>query len=225
MMKQRWRKILNFGLITCVMTGLALAQNPEFPSCPQTLKQSPEVFLKLQPAAFSVQEAAALHWAGCKDQQNDRDLRGYPKLAARLERLGKLEGEYVTAQRQLASLKNGGGTYNEARFAPTVELHFEALIRLTTSRAGAVMSAKIRSRYARAKLEIKTRIARVIAKPKPYLAPGTNPDQTALQSWRAWTLEYRKTYRQILALIGSRQNSASLEVLEFLETSLFANEI
>ena len=228
MMKHQLRFLLLILIpvvTSSLLHGLVLAEDSDFPACLQTLKQSPEVFLKLQPAAFSVQEAAALHWAGCKNQQNRQRLRGYPKLAARLEQLGTLEGEFVTAQRQLASLKNGGGTYNEARFAPTVELHLETLIRLTTSKAGAVTSAKIRSHYARTKLEIETRIARVIAKPEPYLAPGTNADQTALQSWRAWALEYRKTYRQILALIGSQKNAASLEVLEFLDTSLFANEI
>jgi hypothetical protein len=209
------------------MTGMA--QNPDFPACPQTLTQSPEVFLKSQPDDVGHQEAAALHWAGCKGEQNDRRLREYPKLAARLEQLGKLEAAFVTAQRQLATLKNGGGTYNEARFAPVIELHVETLIRLTTSTAGAVTNAKIRSRYAQAKLEIESRIARVIAKPQPYLEPGTNADLSvnsgALQTWKTWALEYQKTYRKILALIGSQRNAASLEVLEFLNTSLFANEI
>ena len=226
-MKQlRFLMLILIPVVTSgLLYGLVLANDSDFPACLQTLKQSPVAFLKSQPAAFSVQEAAALYWAGCKGQQNRQRLRGYPKLAARLEQLGKLEGEYVTAQRQLASLKNGGGTYNEARFAAVIELHFEALIRLTTSKAGAVTNPRIRSRYARAKLEIETRIARVIAKPQPYLEPGTNADPTALQSWRTWTLEYRKAYRQILALIGPRQNATSVNVLEFLDSSLFANEI
>jgi hypothetical protein len=216
---------LLFGLLESLMIGPVLAQNPDFPACPQSLKQSPEAFLKSQPEDFSTQEAAALHWAGCKGQQNLQRLRNQPKLAARLEQLGKLEAEFVTAQRQLASLKNGGGIYNEARFAPTIELHFERLIHLTSSKAGAVTNAKIRSRYTQAKRSLETRIARMIAKPQPYLEPGTNADQTALKSWKTWALEYQKTYRQILTLIGSRKNAANLEVLGFLDTSLFANEL
>jgi hypothetical protein len=215
---------LLFGLLESLMIGPVLAQNPDFPACPQSLKQSPEAFLKSQPEDFSTQEAAALHWAGCKGQQNLQRLRNQPKLAARLKRLGKLEGEFVTAQRQLASLKNGGGIYNEARFAPTIELHFESLIRLTTSKAGAVKNATIRSHYVRAKLEVETRIARMIAKPEPYF--DASADQTAtLQTWKTYALEYQKTYRQILTLIGTRKNEASLEVLGLLNTSLFANEL
>jgi hypothetical protein len=220
---------LMFGLLNSPMIGPVLAQNPDLPACPQTLKQSPAAFLKSQPEDFNNQEAAALHWAGCKGQQNDQRLRGYPQLAARLERLGKLEAEFVTAQRQLATLKNGGGIYNEARFAPTIELHFERLIRLTTGKAGAVTNAIIRSHYVRAKLEVETRIARMIAKPEPYFDAGadqTTTLQTAtLQTWKTYALEYQKTYRQILTLIGTRQNAASLEVLGFLNTSLFANEL
>jgi hypothetical protein len=204
--------------------GLVLAEDSDFPACPQTLKQSPEAFLKSQPEDFSIQEAAALHWAGCKGQQNDQRLRGYRQLAARLERLGKLEAEFVTLQRQLATLKNGGGTYNEARFAPVIELHFEILIRLTTSKAGAVTNSKIRSRYAKAKLEVETRIARMITKPEPYFEAGAD-QTTMLQTWKTYSLGYQKTYRQILALIGTRKNAASVNVLEFLNTSLFANEI
>jgi hypothetical protein len=226
------KRIWILAITSSFCLGMTVAQNLVLPSCPRTLKQSPEAFLKSRPNNASEQEAAALYWAGCKGEQNTQRLRRYPKLAARLARLRGLEVEFSATQLSLANLKNHSSVDNTyASIAPSLQLHFEVLIRLTTSKAGAVTNASIRSRYAKAKLEIESRIARVIAKPYQYGQPGPNPDfdfemeKMVLQWRKKEVLTYQKAYRKILALIGSRQNAASLEVLEFLNTSHFAQEI
>jgi hypothetical protein len=211
--------------------GMTVAQNQVFPSCAQTLKQSPEAFLKSRPSKDSEQATSGLHWATCKDKQNAQLLRGYPKLAARLEQLGDLEDEFVSAQYQMANLKTARSRYNYFLIRPTIKQHLGTLIRLTTSKTGTVTNASIRSRYAKAKLEIESRIARVMTNPQLYREPGPNPDIAVgildfpLQFWKHHALEYQKVYRKILALIGSQRNAASLEVLEFLNTSLSAKEL
>jgi hypothetical protein len=109
--------------------------------------------------------------------------------------------------------------------------HLGTLIQLTISKTGTVTNASIRSRYAKAKLEVESRIARVITNPQLYREPGPNPDIAVgildfpLQLWKRHALDYQKAYRKILALIGSQRNAASLEVLEFLNTSLSAKEL
>jgi hypothetical protein len=219
-------------LASMTLLSGTLAQNQVFPSCAQTLKQSPKAFLKSRPDNASEQEAAALHWAGCKGEQNAQRLRGYPKLAARLERLRDLEIQFIATHFSLAKPKKPFNIDNiYARIAPTIQLHFEALIRLTTSKAGAVTNTAIRTRHAKAKLEIKSRIARVIAKPQVYGEPEMNPDidfemEKMLAQFRKETMRWQqKTYRKILALIGAQRNAASLEVLEFLNTILSAKEL
>jgi hypothetical protein len=219
-------------LASMTLLSGTLAQNQVFPSCAQTLKQSPKTFLKSRPDNASEQEAAALYWAGCKGEQNAQRLRGYPKLAARLERLRDLEIQFIVTQLPSVSMKNRDGIDNTyARIAPILQLHFEALIRLTTSKVGAVTNSAIRTRYAKAKLEIETRIARVIAEPQVYGEPEMNPDsdfekEKVLAQFRKITMHWKqKTYRKILSLIGSQRNAANLEVLEFLNNSLSANKL
>jgi hypothetical protein len=211
--------------------GMTMAQKQNFPSCAQSLKQNPEVFLKSYPSNNAEQIAAALHWTTCKEKQNAEALRGYPKLAVRLEQLGDLEEEFVLAQYQMTNLKTAHSMYNYFLIRPTIKQHLGTLIQLTTSKTGTVTNAAIRSRYAKAKLEVESRIARVITNPQLYREPGPNPDIAVgvldfpLQFWKRHALKYQKTYRKILALIGSQQNAASLEVLEFLNTSLSAKEL
>jgi hypothetical protein len=221
--------ILAFTSSLCF--GVTVAQNQVFPSCAQTLKQSPEAFLKSQPSDDDTQATAALHWATCKDKQNAQLLRGYPKLAVRLERLGELEDEFVLAQYQMANLKTAQNRSNYFLIGPTIKQHLGTLIHLTTSKTGTVTNASIRSRYAKAKLEIESRIARVITNPRPYRDPKPSRDASngnmdvTLIFWKYHALEYQKAYRKILTLIGSQQNAANLEVLEFLNTSLSAKEL
>ncbi len=214
--------------------GMTVAQNQTLPSCAQTLKQSPEEFLKSH--SVDVAEAVALdHWTKCKRQQNAQRLRGYPKLALRLKQLGALEEAFVSAQNSMAGLKSGNGGFGgyDARIAPSIELHLGTLIRLTTSKTGTFTNVPTRSQYMKTKLEIESRIERVITNPQPYrkFEPGPNSDipvgilDFPLQFWKHHALEYQKTYHKILVLIGSQQNAASLEVLEFLNTSLSANEL
>jgi hypothetical protein len=229
-MKHHWRiPIWILVLASSFCVGMTLAQNQVFPSCAQTLKQSPEAFLK----SLSNNAAAGLHWTKCKRQQNTQLLRGYPKLALRLKRLAALEEDFISAQDTMASLKtaDGLGLVSDARVVPRIELHLETLIRLTTTKAGAVTNIAVRKRYAQAKLELESRIARVITTPRLYNEPGPDPDMAVgilnfpLQIWKRKALEYQQAYRQILDLIGSQQNAASLKVLEFLNTSLSANEL
>ncbi len=229
-MKHQWC-ILIWILAFTWSFCMTVAQNQGFPSCAQTLTQSPETFLKSRSSNDTEQAAAGYHWATCKDKQNAQRLRGYPKLAVRLKQLGELEDEFVSAQYQLASLKTGRGMSKYFLITPTIKQHLGMLIHLTTSETGAVTNTAIRTRYAQAKLEVESRIARVIANPQLYREPGPNPDIAVgildfpLQFWKRHALKYQKTYRKILALIGSQRNAASLEVLEFLNTSLSAKEI
>jgi hypothetical protein len=208
-----------------------LAQKQDFPSCAQTLKQSPEAFLKAYPSNDSEQAAAALHWATCKGKQNAQRLRGYPKLAVRIKQLGELEDEFVSAQDSLVTSKMARNKYNYFLSVATLKQHLGTLIQLTTSKTGTVTNTSIRSRYAKAKLEIESRIARVITNPQPYRSPGPNPDRATgirdvtLRFWKNDALKYQKAYRKILTLIGLQQNAANLEVLEFLNTSQFAKEL
>jgi hypothetical protein len=217
------------AIISSLCFGMTMAQNQVFPSCAQTLKQSPEAFLKRYPSTNNGQAAAAVHWTNCKSKQNDQRLRRYPKLAVRLERLGKLENDFVTAQFSLAPWRNGGDNNSFFRVLPDIQLHLEILIRLTISKAEAVTNTAIRTRYARAKLEIESRIARVIANPPKHRSSGRESDGLMNLLWlriaKEKALEYQKAYREILDLIGSQQNATNLEVLEFLNTSLFANEL
>jgi hypothetical protein len=211
--------------------GMTVAQNQVFPSCAQTLKQSLEAFLKRYPSTNSKQEAAAGHWEDCKGKQNAQLLRGYPKLAVRLEQLSRLENDFVRAQYSLANSKTSGILNNYFLFTATIKQHFGTLIQLTINKTQTVTNASIRSRYAKSKLEIESRIARVITNPQPYRdpkpsldAPNGNLDGPHLL-WKYEALEYQKAYRKILTLIGSQQNAANLEVLEFLNTSLSAKEL
>jgi hypothetical protein len=233
-MKHHWRiPIWVLVLTSSFCVGLTMAQNQVFPSCAQTLKQNPEAFLKSLSADVGQEAVAGYHWAKCKRQQNAQRLRGFPKLALRLKRLAALEENFVSAQNTMASLKTGDGLglVSDARVVPRIELHLETLIRLTTTKAGAVTNTAMRKRYVQAKLELESRIARVITTPRLYREPGPNPDMAVgildfpLQLWKRKALEYQQAYRQILDLIGSQQNAASLEVLEFLNTSLSANEL
>jgi hypothetical protein len=211
--------------------GMTVAQNQVFPSCAQTLKQSLEAFLKWYPSTNSKQEAAAGHWEDCKGKQNAQLLRGYPKLGLRIKQLGELEDEFVSTQLSLVDLKTAYPKYNYFLIYATTKQHLGTLIQLTISKTGIVTNASIRSRYAKAKLEIESRIARVITNPQPYVVPGPNSDRATgimdmpLQLWKYHALTYQKTYRKILTLIGSQQNAANLEVLEFLNTSLSAKEL
>jgi hypothetical protein len=220
--------ILAFTSSLCV--GMT-AQNQVFPSCAQTLKQSPEAFLKSYPRDDSAQTPAGLHWATCKDKQNAQLLRGYPKLAVRLEQLSRLESDFVDAQYALANSKASGILNNYFLMWAISKQHLGALIQLTISKTETVTNALIRSRYAKAKLEIESRIARVITNPQPYRNPRPNLDapngmrDLAMLSWKYEALRYQKAYRKILTLIGSQQNAANLEVLEFLNTSLSAKEL
>jgi hypothetical protein len=233
-MNQHWRiPIWILAITSSPFFGLTMAQNQVFPSCAQTLKQSPEAFLKSISADVGGQTVAGYHWVKCKRQQNAQLLCGYPKLALRLKQLAALEENFVSAQYAMASLKTGDGLglASDARVVPSIELHLGTLIRLTTSKTGAVNNTAVRKRYAQAKLELESRIARVITTPRLYSEPGPNPDMAVgilnfpLQLWKRKALEYQKAYRQILDLIGTQQNVASLEVLEFLNTSLSANEL
>jgi hypothetical protein len=231
-MKHQWRILIWILVLTSGFSfGMTMTQNQDFPACQQTLEQSPEAFLKSRPSNDTEQAAAGYHWATCKDKQNAQRLRGYPKLAARLKQLGELEDEFVSAQYQMASLKTGRGMSKYFLIRPTIKQHLGMLIHLTTSKTGTVTNTAIRPRYAQAKLEVESRIARVIANPQLYREPGPNPDIAVgildfpLQFWKRHALKYQKTYRKILALIGSQRNAASLEVLEFLNTSLSAKEL
>jgi hypothetical protein len=220
--------ILAFASSLCF--GITMAQNQALPSCAQTLKQSPEAFLKSQPND-DTQATAALHWATCKDKQNAQLVRGYPKLAVRIKQLSRLEDDFVSEQYDLASRKTGGNKYNYFLIEATIKQHLGTLIQLTISKTGTVTNASIRSRYAKAKLEIESRIARVITNPQPYRNPKPSLDASngninvTLFFWKSNALRYQKAYRKILTLIGSQQNAANLEVLEFLNTSLSAKEL
>jgi hypothetical protein len=233
-MKHHWHiPIWVLAITSSFCVGMTMAQKQVFPSCTQTLKQSPEAFLKSLSADVGQEAVAGYHWAKCKRQQNAQRLRGFPKLALRLKRLAKLEEDFISAQYAMASLKtaDGLGLASDARVVPSIEQHLGTLIRLTTTKAGAVTNTAMRKRYAQAELELESRIARVITTPRLYSEPGPNPDMAVgilnfpLQLWKRNALKYQKTYRQILDLIGSQRNAASLEVLEFLNTSLRANKL
>jgi hypothetical protein len=231
-MKQQWRNLIwIFVLCSGTEFGVSMAQDQVFPNCQQTLKQSPEAFLKSHPSNDPQDAGAGLHWASCKEKQNAQLLRGHPKLAVHIKQLSDLEDEFMMVQDTLTNLKMDHSVHNYFLIYANIKQHLGTLIQLTVSGAGSVTNPSVQARYAQAKLELDSRVARVITNPQPHVSPGPNPDRATgfmdirLQFWKYHAAQYKKVYRKILALIGSKQDAASLEVLEFLNTSLSAKEL
>ena len=204
------------------------------PSCAETLKFGADAFMERfvernHDGSEAGYDQAANYWADCKRQQNLNRLRSYPKLSTRLQRLSKLEYAFVNAQTYLVYLKNGGGTmytHGASRFSTSLEEHLERVIALTTSKAGAVTNAGLQARYTKAKRNLEARIKRVMTKPEPYMEFSSPEEKTErLQDWKTTALEYQNAFRDMLPIISSRADATSVTILEFLDSSIFAEEL
>jgi hypothetical protein len=203
------------------------------PPCREALKRSPDAFSdlfveKTNDGSEAGLDQAATYWANCKHDANLVRLKAFPALKARLTNLYLLEWKFIVAETELASLVSGGGTmypHGAARFGPTVELHMEKLIALTTSKAGALQSPSITARYANAKKKLEARLKRVQT-PKPYVDGYGKADADAKRrEWLGFANNYNQAYLNIFKTIGSRVDATSVVVMEFLANGLWAEEL
>ena len=110
-------------------------------------------------------------------------------------------------------------------FGPTVELHLQKLIALTTSKAGAAQSPTINARYATAKQSLEARLRRVQT-PKPFVDTYSKAEADAKRKdWLESAKDYNQAYLNILKTIGSRVDATSVVILEFLAKGLWAEEL
>jgi hypothetical protein len=217
-------------VLAIVLTGFVFAQEQAEwkPACSAVLKYTPDNFLTEYGkrtdfgGSEAGQDQAASVWADCKNAQNMAKLKNFPKLKARLIELRKLEWDFILAESDLASQTSGGGTmfaHMPARFATSIELHFERLIKLTTTKAGAVTSRAIQTEYKKASTALTARFKRV-----------NNPSKTTLEytnktAWLETVKAYEKAFVGIKPIMGAKADAASLEIIGFLAQGLFADTI
>ena len=149
-------------------------------------------------------------------------LQDFPKLKTRLVQLRKLEWDFILAESDLASQTSGGGTmfaHMPARFATSIELHLEKLIKLTTTKAGAVTSSKIQTEYKKASTVLLARFKRVNNTSKATL------EYTTKTAWLETVKTYEKAFAGIKPIMGDKIDAASLEIIGFLAQGLFADTI
>ena len=221
--------ISRVAVLALVLSGVVFAQEqPEWkPACNVALKYTPDDFLTEYGkrtdfgGSEAGQDEGANVWAECKNAQNLIKLKNFPKLKARLMQLRKLEYQFILAESDLASQTSGGGTmfaHMPARFSTAIELHQERLIKLTTTKAGAVTSSSI-ARYKKANSSLQARFKRI-----------ENPSKDTLQysnklDWMNAVKTYEAAFTSIKPILGSKIDAASLEILEFLAKGLFADTI
>ncbi len=217
-------------VLAVALVGVVFAQTSADwkPACNLVLKFTPQDF----PAEYAKhsdlgdseagQDQAASVWADCKNAQNILSLKNFPKLKARLIQLRKLEWDFILAESDLASQTSGGGTmfaHMPARFATSIELHLEKLIKLTTTKAGAVTSSKIQTEYKKASAALATRFKRVNNPSKATL------EYTNKKAWMETVKTYEKAFAGIKPILGNKVDAASLEIIGFLAQGLFADTI
>ncbi len=217
-------------VLVLVLTGVAFAQTqPEWkPACSVVLKYTPDDFLTEYGkrtdfgGSEAGQDQGASVWADCKNAQSMAKLKNFPKLKARLIHLRKLEWDFILAESDLASQTSGGGTmfaHMPARFATSIELHLEKLIKLTTTKAGAVTSSKIQTEYKKASTVLAARFKRVNNPSKATL------EYTTKKAWLETVKSYEKAFAGIKPIMGVKVDAASLEIIGFLAQGLFADTI
>jgi hypothetical protein len=217
-------------VLSLALAGLVFAQTePEWkPACSVVLKYTPDNFLAEYGkrtdfgGSEAGQDQGASIWADCKNAQNLAKLKNFPKLKARLIELRKLEWAFILAESDLASQTSGGGTlyaHMPARFATSLELQLERLIKLTTTKAGAVTSSRIQARYKKASAALTTRFKRVNNPSKATL------EYTTKKAWLETVKKYEKAFTGIKPIMGNKVDAASLEIIEFLAQGLFADTI
>ena len=218
------------AVLVLVLFGVVFAQEqPDWnPTCQVVFKYKLDDFLTEYQKRSSLgdseagQDQSAIYWANCKHKQNLKKLENFPKLKARLEQLGKLEYQFMYAESDLASQAAGGGTlysHSANRFGIEVELHLERLIKLTTTKAGAVISSGIRARYKKANAELVARFKRVEHPSKAML------EYSSLKDWLETVKTYKSAFLGIKPILGNKIDAASLEIIEFLVRGIFAGEI
>ncbi len=226
--------IASFALLSAAALTVSRVAAQEIvsyePPCNEALKRSPDAFSdlfveKTNDGSEAGLDQAATYWANCKHDANLVRLKAFPALKARLTNLYLLEWRFIDAETELASLVSGGGTmypHGAARFGPTVELHIEKLIALTTSKAGAAQSAAINARYAAAKRTLEARLKRVQT-PKPFVETYSKAESEAkCKDWLEFAKDYNQAYLNIRKTIGSRIDATSVVVIEFLADGLWA---
>ncbi len=212
------------------LVGFVLAQEQADwnPACSLVLKYNPDGFLAEYGkrtdfgGSEAGQDQGAGVWADCKNAQNILSLKNFPKLKARLIHLRKLEWDFILAESDLASQTSGGGTmyaHTPARFATSIELHLEKLIKLTTTKAGAVTSSGIQAKYKKASFALVARFKRVNNPSKATL------EYTTKTAWLETVKKYQTAFMGIKSILGNKVDAASLEIIEFLAQGLFADTI
>ncbi len=217
-------------VVLVALAGFVFAQTAAEwkPACRVVLKYTPENFLAEYGkrtdfgGSEAGQDEGASVWADCKNAQNLAKLKNFPKLKARLIELRKLEWDFILAESDLASQTSGGGTmfaHMPARFATSIELHLEKLIKLTTTKAGAVTSSRIRAEYKKASAALAARFKRVNNPSKATL------EYTTKKAWMETVKTYEKAFAGIKPILGNKVDAASLEIIGFLAQGLFADTI
>jgi hypothetical protein len=220
-------RVLVLGL---ALAGFVFAQEQAEwkPACNVVLKYTPDDFLTEYGkrtdfgGSEAGQDQGASVWADCKNAQSILSLKNFPKLKARLIALRKLEWDFILAESDLASQTSGGGTmfaHMPARFATSIELHLERLIKLTTTKAGAVTSSKIQVEYRKASAALTARFKRVNNPSKATL------EYTTKTAWMDTVKTYEKAFAGIKPIMGNKADTASLEIIGFLAQGLFADTI
>jgi hypothetical protein len=215
-------------MLALALAGFVFAQaDTEWkPACSLVLKYTPENFLTEygKRSDFGGSEAGqdqgAGVWADCKNAQNLAKLKNFPKLKARLIQLRKLEVDFIVAES--ASQTSGGGTlyaHMPARFVTSIELHLEKLIKLTTTKAGAVTSKAIQTEYKKANTALTARFKRVNNPSKATL------EYTSKTAWLETVKKYETAFAGIKPIMGVKADAASLEIIGFLAQGLFADTI
>ncbi len=222
------------GLAVTGACGLAQTLSPYQPGCREVLQLTAGRFSELYRQknaddSEAGQDQAAITWANCKYDANLARLQHFPKLKARLVSLPKLEGTFIRAETDLADAQSGGGTvygHEEARFQPTMQLHLERLIALTTSKSGSAQSASIAAKCAAARSTLEARLKRVLKTPQPFV-DGRTPSEktTARPFWLESARAYSSAYGRVQGLIGSTVDAVSLGEMQFLNDGLWAEEL
>ncbi len=217
-------------IVLLALFGVVFAQQQAEwkPACNVVLKFLPDDFLTEYGkrtdfgGSEAGQDQAASVWADCKNAQGMAKLQNFPKLKARLIQLRKLEWDFILAESDLASQTSGGGTmfaHMPARFATSIELHLEKLIKLTTTKAGAFTSSKIQTEYKKASAVLAARFKRVNNPSKATL------EYTTKKAWLETVKSYEKAFAGIKPIMGDKIDAASLEIIGFLAQGLFADTI
>lgn len=236
-MKKTLLAVVTFALLSAAALTVSSVAAQDIqsyePPCSEVLRLSPDAFSdlfveKTNDGSEAGLDQAATYWANCNHDANLARLKSFPALRARLINLYLLEWKFIDAETELASLVSGGGTmypHGAARFGPTVELHLQKLIALTTSKAGAAQSPTINARYATAKQSLEARLKRVQT-PKPFVDTYSKAEADAKRKdWLESAKDYNQAYLNIRKTIGSRVDATSVAILEFLAKGLWAEEL